>query len=88
MKNADMNAFPDENEAGLTKREHACLMLGIPETGSPDLDALIVKSERKRLAAMAMQGVLANPVSKDLYEHEIITTSCNTADALLKALEE
>ena len=44
MKNADMPAMPvpDSHWAtGLTKHEHACIALRVPETGDAELDALV-----------------------------------------------
>ena len=46
--------------SGLTKREQFCLHMGVPETGDAELDDIIYKGERKRIAAMAMQGIIAN----------------------------
>lgn len=63
---------------GLTKREYACIHLGIPESGDAELDALIRKAERKKIAAMAMQGLIPGNVEE--YAIDI-------AEALLSALE-
>ena len=44
MKNEDMPAMPvpDSHWAtGLTKHEHACIALRVPETGDAELDALV-----------------------------------------------
>lgn len=72
MSNADSSASPIKtsymdgslkittNHYGLTKREHACISLLIPETGDAELDALITKARREKHAAMALQGMLAN----------------------------
>lgn len=60
MKNADMPAMPVEEaqRSGLTKREHACIALRVPETGDPEIDALIRAAQRRDVAAMAMQGLI------------------------------
>ena len=65
MSNANQPAFPmfpDTPEGylpiyGLTKREHACILLRIPDTGDAELDALIAKAQRRDVAAMAMVGL-------------------------------
>ena len=44
---------------GITKREYACIHLGIPESGDAELDALIRKAERKKIAVMVLQGLIA-----------------------------
>ncbi|EGR4294211.1 hypothetical protein DDN98_10520 [Vibrio cholerae] len=66
MKNSDMPAMPvegefwidptntklgTENYHGLTKREMFCLHLGVPETGDPELDEIIKKGNRMKIAA-------------------------------------
>ena len=98
MKNADMPAMPVSEEetdrindgvtiySGLTKREQACIQLGVPETGDEELDNIIRKSELKKASIAAMQGVL--------YSHrlsinvDIPSNSVRIADALLKELEK
>jgi len=97
MKNSDMPAMPimyafdingiaygdDVGDTGLTKREQACIQLGIPETGDAELDAIIMKAERKRIAAKAMQGL-------DLKKYHgkacMAEDAVGMADALLKEL--
>ena len=61
--NSNTPAFPtthSQSGTGLTKHEYACIKLGIPESGDPELDELILKSERKRIASMAMQCLCVN----------------------------
>jgi hypothetical protein len=65
MNNLDKLAYPHVpngpfDHLGFTKRESACIQLGIPESGDPDLDLLIRKSNRQKAAVKAMQGILAN----------------------------
>ena len=40
--------FRDGHAIGLTKREYACIHCGVPETGDPDLDAIIAKGNEYR----------------------------------------
>lgn len=75
MKNSDMPSMPSGQEQdfnnvgfnpayyGLTKREQACISLGTPETGDEELDAIIKKSERKRIASKAMMAYLNGQLS-------------------------
>lgn len=95
MKNGDRSAFTvlDPNgsfwEPGLTKREYACIHLGIPETGDPELDEIIRKSERNRLAGLAMQGMLAAQTRTVFLEPKVIREiAVRQADNLLKELEK
>ena len=93
---SNSSKYPDRKMpcSGLTKREQACIALGIPETGDTELDELILKSERKRIAAMSMQNVLS---SFNPYEHgdfdssdfkNTVVASVGLADALLKELSK
>jgi hypothetical protein len=41
---------------GLTKREQACITLLIPESGDEELDDLIRKSRRQKLAGEVLAG--------------------------------
>lgn len=77
-------------ESGLTKREQACITLGVPETGDEELDSLIRKAERKRVAAMAMQGLLSNLPPKDhtSIDGVLVRTAVLYADDLLEELEK
>lgn len=82
MNNSEQpaNAFIYKNEdeitvcQGLTKREYACIKLGIPETGDEVLDDLIRKAERKKFAGLAMQGLLANSAENDTTIYHILKT--------------
>lgn len=92
---------PLPKHAGLTKREHACIALRVPETGDPELDALIRTAHRRDVAAMALQGIVGSIHSE--YEYQRIRSlaqasgistvsewiardACKQADALLAAL--
>jgi len=73
---------------GLTKLEALCIRLGVPETGDPDLDEIIRRSERKRLSGLAMQGVIASDVNMNMTEKQIAGFAISQADALLAELEK
>lgn len=49
---------------GLTKREMFCLHMGVAETGDAELDAIIRKGNRQKMAAQIMGGLLSG-VDKD-----------------------
>lgn len=89
MSNLDLSASPwhrpGEIETGLTKREHAAIALRVPESGDPDLDAMIRTAQRRDLAAMAMQGMLAEDAEGYTFEN-LAVGALKTADALLSAL--
>ncbi len=95
MSNLDDLASPfiergsDQGEGislGFTKREHAAIALRVPESGDPDLDAMIRTAQRRDLAAMAMQGYRASLHYAETNAKEIASLSCDDADALLSAL--
>ena len=83
---------------GLTKREKFCLEMGVPNTGDPVLDEIIIKGNRNKAAMMAMQGLLSGKVVEGLEtqsrelgiqpENIIARMSIEMADALLKELEK
>ena len=56
----DIESSTGYSHFGLSKLEYTCIHLGVPKTGDPDLDAVIREGERRRVAAMALQGVLAS----------------------------
>ena len=74
----------NEGEKGLTKREYACIHLGIPESGDAELDALIRKAERKKIAAMAMDGLI--PGNEEDAGDRILY-AIDIAEALISELE-
>ena len=92
MSGLDCSAMPVTQDhyghwdlSGLTKREHACIALRVPETGDPELDALIRTAQRRDVAAMAMQGYITRISGCDL--GAVAFDSVMAADALLAELE-
>ena len=57
-------AFPTpagtQHNDGMTLRQYAAIKLCVPDSGLPWLDEMIVQSNRQRLAAAALQGLIAN----------------------------
>lgn len=45
---------------GFTKREQACLMMGVPNSGDDDLNRIIKKGNLLKLSGLAMQGLAPN----------------------------
>tara|TARA_R110000868_G_scaffold191914_1_gene436212 strand:- start:760 stop:1044 length:285 start_codon:yes stop_codon:yes gene_type:complete len=91
MNNADMPAMPLHSDAmagyeGLTKREQACLIMGVADTGDAELDAIITKSNKNKFAGVAMQSLLAHYGTDGA--DECASYAVEYANALLKALEQ
>ena len=90
MNNADMPAMPLHSDAmagyeGLTKREQACLIMGVADTGDAELDAIITKGNKNKFAGLAMQSLLAHYGTDGA--DECASYAVEYADALLKELE-
>ena len=90
MNNADMPAMPLHSDAmagyeGLTKREQACLIMGVADTGDAELDAIITKGNKNKFAGVAMQSLLAHYGTDGA--DECASYAVEYANALLKALE-
>lgn len=68
------------------KREHWCAQLRIPESGNHELDAMIRTALRKDLAAMAMQGMVADWGESAYKPASVAAHAVAHADALLAAL--
>lgn len=46
---------------GLTQRQHAAILLRVPQSGLPWLDEIINEARRDAFAGQALAGLLANP---------------------------
>tara|TARA_R110000822_G_scaffold181346_1_gene321100 strand:- start:574 stop:861 length:288 start_codon:yes stop_codon:yes gene_type:complete len=77
----DMN-LGETSGSGLTKREQACLTMGVADTGDAELDAIITKGNKQKFA---MQGLLAHYGTDGA--DECASYAVEYANALLKALE-
>lgn len=61
--------IPDTREyhgEGMTLRQYAAIKLGVPDSGTDWLDAMIRKSNRDKLAMAAMQGLMASSVEASM----------------------
>ncbi len=65
-------------------REYAAIKLRIPDSGIDWLDEMIVKAERRNIAAKAMQGLLANSDVDIHAKEDIAILSYEHADAIIK----
>ena len=93
MNNLDMPAMAIWNQdmridevagGGFTKREQACLTMGVADTGCAELDAIIDQGNKQRLAGLAMQGMLA----KGTYANNSASVVAESyADSLLQQLK-
>jgi hypothetical protein len=89
LKRGSEPAFPVPSLAvnnGMTIRQYAAIKLCVPDSGLPWLDKMIVQSNRERLAAAALQGMLADPQREGLCE-DYAKHAYLCADAMLKARE-
>lgn len=85
-------AFPTLDTAdpalrpGLTKREYAAILLRVPDSGDPDIDAMIRTARRQEIASAQMQGLLAS--DQNGMWHAFAEGAANGADALIAELEK
>lgn len=73
-----------KSQDGLTARQHAAIILGVPDSGVAWLDAMIRRKQRDDLAARAMQGIMADSEAEGSWS-EIAYRAYSIADAMLKA---
>lgn len=69
---------------GMTKREHAAILLRVPKSGNDEIDAMIRAANRRDAAKMAMYGYIAQHLRNF---SDIANESIDAADALLAKLE-
>lgn len=81
----DMN-LGETSGSGLTKREQACLIMGVADTGDAELDAIITKGNKNKFAGVAMQSLLAHYGTDGA--DGCASYAIEYANALLKALEQ
>ena len=74
---------------GMTVRQYAAIHLCVPDSGDADLDAMIRRAQRERLAGKIIMGLVTNPNDEPSIEPNIFTTSwCyQVADAVIAAGE-
>ena len=72
---------------GITKREQACIALLIPESGDKELDDLIRKSRRQKLAGEVLAGMLSSETPDWAGAHDTNAESAiKQTDELIKQL--
>lgn len=92
MSNADEQAFPIDTamyrSLGLTKREHAAILLRVPKSGDDEIDAMIIEANRRDAAAMVVQAYAADEAwREDIGPTETARAAVFMADALIAELE-
>jgi len=90
MKNSDMPANPIANDKGCpTSTKNGCDR--VDDGFVENFGSMIGLTKREHFAAMAMQGMLANPAMIDVHNKEsiewIAKHAIGQADELLKELE-
>jgi hypothetical protein len=80
--------LPMDNMANyMTLRQYAAIKLKVPNSGIPELDAMIVQSRRDELAETVVAGVLASLQEGDDFPVAGCDWAYKVANALLKAGE-
>ncbi len=64
-------------------QEFAAIRLGVPRTGTPWIDAMIIESRRLHLAGQAMQGMITRDDSRGIDAVVFVTEAFMYADAML-----
>ena len=81
---------------GLTKREHAAILLRVPKSGDDEIDAMIREANRRDAAAAAMRGLLSRESAKPMgfqiadindFHQRMAEIAIHSADAILAELE-
>ena len=97
IKNADKPAMPVDRcdvdaiavgikiFSGLTKRETFCLHAGVAETGDSELDAIIRKGNRQKMAMHIMTGLCSK--YGVAFETDTVQDTVRMTDFLLAELE-
>lgn len=76
--------YPEIN-FGLSKREYAAIKLGVPDSGNDQIDAMIRKSRRQKIAATTLQSLTTWGV---VHVKKSADEAVAFTDALLEKLEE
>ena len=94
MSNLDKPMFPQSTgrcpackvqlalAPGKSARVYAAIHLCVPESGDAELDAMIRKAQRQRLAGMAMQGMLADGEALNEIKKRRTSAGVTVADGL------
>ena len=74
---------------GLSLREYAAIHLCVPMSGNDELDAMIKRAQRERLAATALNGIVQSELRKGGFgcETTIGRMAWDYADAVIAAGE-
>lgn len=69
---------------GMSLRQYAAIHLRVPDSGIPDLDAMIRQARRQEMVGRALQGIITNG---DWGFDEGVGIAFQVADAAIKAME-
>jgi hypothetical protein len=72
---------------GLSKLEHAAILLRVPQSGDEQIDAMTREANRRDIAAMAVSSVISN-VAYELTDQQVARTSAQVAGSLTDQLEK
>ena len=70
---------------GLSLREYAAIHLCIPDSGNDELDAMIKRAQRERIAGKIISGLMHIPGALGVNEITIRETAFRWADAVIAA---
>ena len=91
MSNLDDPIIPTHEQVmdgyeALSVRQYACIKMGVAATGCAELDAIIERGIKQRLAGLMMQAMLSDP-NLNATSKECATCSIINADEVLKQLK-
>lgn len=77
-----------EHYSGMTVREYAAIHLCVPDSGDDELDVIIRRAQRERLAGKVLAGLYASDDPNDGVDEKDRATYCyKVADAVIAAGE-
>ena len=88
--NLNESAMPSElgvQVGGMTLRTYAAIHLCVPDSGNDELDAMIRRAQRERLAGMIVAGLAAEPTQTFSYKRATANWCYQVADAVIAAGE-
>jgi len=71
------------NRPGMSLRQYAAIQLKVPNSGIPELDAMIRQARREEMVGRALQGLLATGIWT---VNECASNAEAAADAAIKAM--
>jgi hypothetical protein len=78
--------IPDAAYHGFTKREYAAIHLCVPDSGNADLDAMIRRAQRERLAGKIVAAIVSS-TDRTFNNNLVAEEGYEVADAVIAAGE-